>query len=301
MNEFILSAKEDALGTLKKLFTLTLLKNSVIGFISQLLIFALMIPILIFALNTDFSSLLSLQERMQNSPFTANQDLTIYLQELFPNANFIGLIPVFFVYLLLFSWLYAFILSNNDFYIKHLTQNIGNALKRSLSKITINVFVSTLLSTLYLILLFSLFIAIVSMISTFSQAAAGIVGFVAFIFVILISIKTIYIIPAVVHGNMNFFTAFGDSWKKITLKRAAKFFVVGLTLVILFFLTALISSFFAYIFKQILGADSVAMMVFSQIISLVLNIVLSNLIFAGMSTLYFRYKDLNQEMDQSEH
>lgn len=301
MNEFILSAREDALGTLKKLFQLTLLKNSLIAFLCQIILFASILPILMYVLGTNFETLISLQENMQTYPLSPGDNIEQYFLEFFPNANFMYMIPLIFIYMLFFSWNYAFILSNNDFYIKHLTQNIGDAFKRSLSKITLNVFVSLILTTVYLALLFIATFGIISMIALASQVAAGIVGFFLFIITILISIKTVYILPAIVHGNLNFFTAFGQSWKIITLKRSAKFIVVGLTIGILFFLVSLFASVISIPFENMLKSNHTAHFIVNQLISIVLNVVLANLMYAGLSTLYFRYCDVELEMNQSEH
>lgn len=201
-----------------------------------------------------------------------------------------------FITFLLTSWLTTFALSINDNIITNNSANLGLALKKSVSKRMLNMI-------LYSLLFFLIYIVgaviVSALLGLFLQInmVLGWLFFIVGMIVLGVFLLRLSAGPAfVVHGEANASAALTSSLRTITWTKALIFIVIGIGAgLILYVFTLLITLTIgssANLIVDIASGNGLSFMgVLAQLFGLLINGLFYAFIYAGISSLFFRYSD----------
>ena len=129
------------------------------------------------------------------------------------------------------------------------------------------------------------------------------IGFVGIFFLMFFILRFSLGFAAIVHGKMSINEAFAYSFTKITFKRAAMLFLMGIVTLVVMGIAGGIGGMIVHLLVSRDHSDPMIYYVVNQIFGTIMGVIVSTFIFTGSSALYFRYSaDEDQENEElSEH
>lgn len=293
--DYLTELKESAF---KAVLTLTK-KTYLFQLLAYVILFVVMILVGLLVAGSFFTEFIKMSQNptllMENPDFMSNLMMSNI-------GSMTLLVPLS---LLLMSWYATFCLCINDNLVRTEQANIGLAFKKSLTSKTLHML-------LYFVLIFAISIVsflLIGLISSIGGGGAftvvlGVIGFIAFA---LVAIRTIAGLGLIVHGNNNALDALTNSFKNISWMRAVIILVLGiaiyiLILLIMFGISGFIASGANNMDPESFGLGSLgAGFYISQLIMILIGVAIYAFYYAGISSLYFRYNEIEETSDLNEH
>ena len=290
-----------SLSLYKRVFFQFLLLNILIGIVS-LLVYT---PLILNLFNWGFSDLINLQTSMQEMGETIQKggDPSEALEGLFGTPNYLYMLPLLLFALFITIWTLNLYYQLNDSEIRNKNRSILNALKNSISPQLFTILGFMVLYYLLCIASFAIFMFTVVMLMQISKILGILIGFVGIFFLVFFILRFSLGFAAIVHGKMSINEAFGFSFTKITFKRAAMLFLMGIVTLVVMGIAGGIGGMIVHLLVSRDHSDPMIYYVVNQIFGTIMGVVVSTFIFTGSSALYFRYSnDEDQENEElSEH
>lgn len=277
-------------------------------FYANLILFAitliLIFPLILFASGMSFSELIGFQDQMmeqlkeiQQNGEKPNFDFFV---EQFKSFNFGFMAIVLFISSLINVFFYILYLKINENKIFSQSKNLIEIIKTINISLFIRLILGIILMYLTVVFTFIIFLFITVILAKASVFLSVFIGFLGFFFVIIFLFKLSLVVPAIVHGNLSINESFAYSFQNITWKRAALLFLFTFVLFIVYFIVSLILMSAIGFLKSDNGISLIHTGL-GQIISLVLGVFFSAFLVSAMSTIYYRYANIEEEDDQINH
>jgi MFS family permease len=126
-----------------------------------------------------------------------------------------------------------------------------------------------------------------------------IIGFIGFFFLLFFILRFSLGFAAIVHGKMSISEAFAYSFTKITFKRAAMLFLMGIVTLVVMGIASGIGGMIVHLIVNREHSDPMTYYLVNQIFGTIMGVIVSTFIFTGSSALYFRYSD-DEDQDNDE-
>ena len=266
MSSMIEKLREDGMSAVFAIANGIFIPITLVYLIYMAVSFATMVPILQTSLGIEVSDLMALVEI--SDPIEQQRVATNIVEgvvENFGSTTVIWLLVLLVLILIIVSWFYNACFVASEQYVRHERTSLGDILKGSLNK---NIFTLLLASILlFLLCLFFGFAAGV-MSSLFDGGLLG--GFIMLVVMILLGIlltRFVLTYPAIVHGGHSSGGAVGFSWSSVPFGKAAKYFLIGVVMVIIFGIVGLVVSLFQAMLMQIPTVGMVLYFLVSAIVS----------------------------------
>jgi hypothetical protein len=290
-----------SLSLYKRVFFQFLILNIVIGLISL----AVYTPLVLKLFSWNFSDLVDLQTKMEEMGELMKNggDPSYALEGIFGTPNYIYMLPLILFGMFMGIWSLNLYYQLNDAEIRNSNRSILSALKNSFSPQLFSILGFMILYYLLSISSFVIFMAIVVMIMQITKVLGIIIGFIGFFFLLFFILRFSLGFAAIVHGKMSISEAFAYSFTKITFKRAAMLFLMGIVTLVVMGIASGIGGMIVHLIVNREHSDPMTYYLVNQIFGTIMGVIVSTFIFTGSSALYFRYSnDEDQENDElSEH
>jgi hypothetical protein len=286
-----------SLSLYKRVFFQFLILNIVIGLISL----AVYTPLVFKLFSWNFSDLVDLQTKMEEMGELMKNggDPSSALEGIFGTPNYIYMLPLVLFGMFMGIWSLNLYYQLNDAEIRNSNRSILSALKNSFSPQLFSILGFMILYYLLSISSFVIFMAVVVMIMQITKVLGIIIGFIGFFFLLFFILRFSLGFAAIVHGKMSISEAFAYSFTKITFKRAAMLFLMGIVTLVVMGIASGIGGMIVHLIVNREHSDPMTYYLVNQIFGTIMGVIVSTFIFTGSSALYFRYSD-DEDQDSNE-
>ena len=286
-----------SLSLYKRVFFQFLILNIVIGLISL----AVYTPLVLKLFSWNFSDLVDLQTKMEEMGELMKKggDPSSALEGIFGTPNYIYMLPLILFGMFMGIWSLNLYYQLNDAEVRNSNRSILSALKNSFSPQLFSILGFMIIYYLLSIASFVIFMAIVVMIMQITKVLGIIIGFIGFFFLLFFILRFSLGFAAIVHGKMSISEAFAYSFTKITFKRAAMLFLMGIVTLVVMGIASGIGGMIVHLIVNREHSDPMTYYLVNQIFGTIMGVIVSTFIFTGSSALYFRYSD-DEDQDNDE-